>query len=353
MLKHMLWLGAGALMLASCDGSEGGMTLGNTTAEGCTLSLDGIVGTEWLFLKADPDKTEVPDIKTRLTFVQEDGKTVARYNVGSLSDFYDYPCEVVGEELICKQEPSVENWCMAILANGEECTAETLRAEAPDLTDEVIEEGRKAAEAEWAKHKGKPSEAQFKAMYGNMGNKLRGVLYIKIDQRNCRLRVTDMYKFYYQGRWGEDSNPAGINPFVKNEEGPLLWEHCDNPLDLVDLRSADYPRDPANVRNMGKHPAGTPVHYWFLSADWSKPAEGCTYSYDVWHNSKPVSQGQTPETVDGALRWHYSQTFATASPPGEAEVSVIAATRTCEGKEPERMLACNALLVEAAAAPAE
>lgn len=345
MLKHMLLLGAGALALASCDGSDEGMTLGGTDQE-CALSWDSIAGTEWLFLKANPDKSEVPDIKTRLKFTSEGGKTTARYNVGSLSDFYDYPCEVVGEELICKQKPNVENWCTAILANGEECTAEALKKEEPSLTDKEIEEGKKAAEAEWAKHKGKPTEAQFKATYGNMGNKLRGVLYIKIDKRNCRLRVTDMYKFYYQGKWGEDSNPAGINAFVKNEEGELLFEHCDNPLDLVDLASAEYPKDPANVRNVGKHKPGTDVHYWFLSADWAKPAEGCTYAYDVWHNSKPVAKGEKPADVEGTLQWHYNRTFENASPPGEAEVSTIVATKTCQGKEPEKVIACNALLVQ-------
>ena len=142
MLKHMLLLGAGALALASCDGSDEGMTLGGTDQE-CALSWDSIAGTEWLFLKANPDKSEVPDIKTRLKFTSEGGKTTARYNVGSLSDFYDYPCEVVGEELICKQKPNVENWCTAILANGEECTAEALKKEEPSLTDKEIEEGKK------------------------------------------------------------------------------------------------------------------------------------------------------------------------------------------------------------------
>ncbi|MFT4976114.1 MAG: hypothetical protein ACI8S6_002009 [Myxococcota bacterium] len=345
MLKHMLLLGAGALALASCDGSSEGITLGGE-AEGCTLSWETIAGTEWLFLKANPDKTEVADIKTRLRFVAKEGKTVAQYNVGSLSDFYDYPCEMVGEELICKQEPNVQSWCTAILANGKECTATTLRAEAPELTDEEIAEGKKLAEAEYAKYKGTPNEARFKAEYGNLGNKLRGVLYIKIDSRNCRLRVTDMYKFYYQGKWGEDSNPAGINPFVKNELGDLLWESCDNPLDLVDLRAATYPSDPANVRNMTQHPPGTEVHYWFLNTDWSKPAEGCTFGYDIWHNGKPSEQNQSPNNVDGTLQWHYSRTFPDASAPGEAEVSTIVATKTCAGKEPETIVSCNALLVK-------
>jgi hypothetical protein len=346
MMKSVLGLGLGALVLASCDGSDGGgMTVGSAPASDCSLSWETIAGTEWLFLKANPDRTDSPDIKTRLTFVSEEGKTVARYNVGSLSDFYDYPCEVVGEELICKQTPSVENWCLAILANGEDCTAETLRAEEPSLTDEQIEEGKKAAEEEWAKHRGQPTEAQFKATFGSMANKLRGVLYIKVDARNCRLRVTDMYKFYYNGSWGEDSNPAGINPFVRNEEGTLLWEHCDNPLDLVDLQSAEYPSDPANVRNVGRHTPGTEVHYWFLGADFSKPAEGCTDSFDVWHNSRPVSQSQTPTNADGTLQWHYSRTFTDASPPGEAEVSTIVATRSCQGKEPEKVVACNAVLI--------
>ena len=351
---------AGLLGFAALLGCDGGdetpsLTVGAGGSGECSLALDGLADTEWLYLDTNPtDKSNFPNIKTRLKFVQEGGNTIAKYNVGSLSDMYDYSCAVEGEELVCKQDANVMAWCQARLADGKECDAAWLKEQEPSLSDEDIAEGIKKANEDFKQYKGTPREAQYKATYNSMGNKLRGVLYIKIDTRKCRLRVQDMYRFYYNGQWGEDSNPAGINPFVKNEEGELLWEHCDNTLDLVDLASAEYPKDPANVRNVGKHEAGKEVHYWFLAADYLKPEEGCTYGYDVFKDNRPHKQGQKPEEVEvrggKELRWHFAETYAEESKPGEAAVMTMLVNKTCTGKEPVKTVACNALLVAPAKA---
>jgi hypothetical protein len=345
----------GLAALLGCDGGEDKptLTVGSGGTGECGLSLDGLAGTEWLFLDTRPDKTDFPNLKTRMKFVTQGDKLIAKYNVGSLSDMYDYTCTANGEELVCKQAANVTAWCQARLADGKECDAAWLKAQEESLTDEEIAEGIKAANADFAQYKGTPREAEYQRTYNSMGNKLRGVLYIKIDARKCRLRVQDMYRFYYNGQWGEDSNPAGINPFVKNEEGELLWEHCDNPRDLVDLATADYPSDPANVLNAGKHEAGKEVHYWFLSGDYLRPEEGCTYGYDLYQDYKPVGKDQKPEEVTvGAnkeLRWHFSRTYAEASKPGEAQIMTMVVNKTCSGKEPVKTVTCNALLVTPAA----
>ena len=349
----------GFAALLGCDGGEETptLTVGSGGGGECGLTLDGLTDTEWLFLDTKPDKTDFANIKTRMKFVTEGDKLIAKYNVGSLSDMYDYTCDVSGEELVCKQAANVMAWCQARLADGKECDAAWLKAQEASLTDEEIAEGIKAADADFKQYKGTPREATFKQTYNSMGNKLRGVLYVKIDKRKCRLRVQDMYRFYYNGQWGEDSNPAGINPFVKNEEGDLLWEHCDNPRDLVDLTAAEYPSDPANVLNKGKHEVGKPVHYWFLSGDYLSPEEGCSYSYDLYKNYKPTQKDQKPEEVEvkgkKEMRWHFSDSFAEASGPGEAEIMTMVVNKACTGKEPVKTVTCNALLVTPAAAAAE
>jgi hypothetical protein len=353
---------AGMLGFAAIIGCDGGdetptLTVGAGAGAGeCSLTLDSLTDTEWLYLRANPDKSETPDVKTRLKFVQQDGNLVAKYNVGSLSDMYDYTCSTEGEELVCKQEANAMAWCQARLADGKECDAAWLKAQEGSLTDEEINEAIKKANEDFKQYKGTPREAEYQRTYNSMGNKLRGVLYIKIDARRCRLRVQDMYRFYYNGNWGEDSNPAGINPFVKNEEGELLWEHCDNPRDLVDLASAEFPSDPANVLNKGKHEAGKEVHYWFLSGDYAKPEDGCTYSYDLYKNNKPTLKGQKPEEVEvkgnKQLRWHFAETYAEESKPGEAAIMTMVVDKACTGKEAVKVVTCNALLVTPAAAGA-
>ena len=348
MQKQTLLAMVGLLALGCDGGDEKKLTVGTGSVGDCSLSFANIADTEWLFLKVNADKTEAPDPKSRLKFVKDGAGLTAKYTAGSLTEVYDYACTEKGEELICAQPANVKNWCLAVIANGEECTAETLRKEAPEITDEAFAKGKAEADAEYAKYKGTPQEAQFKAQFGNMGNALRGVLYVKVDAKKCRLRVQDMYKFYYQGKWGEDSNPNGINPFVKNEAGALLWETCTNVNDLVDLREANFPSDPANVRNMMKHPAGTEVHYWFLPGEWVTPQEGCTYSYDVYYNWAPAQKGVTPEkTEDGKLlKWHFAKKYETASALDGAEVIHFAASKTCAGKEPEKVVACNAVRIE-------
>ncbi len=357
-MRNALMLSSLVLGLVACEEKSTKMTLGaDQGGSTCALTADTLAGTEWLFLKANPDKTEVPEHSTRLKFYDEGGKLKARYNVGSVADMYTYNCEKKGVEQICKEEPKTKDWCQALLAGGAECTAESLRAIDANLTDDEIKKAIEEATANVAKYKDKPEWKSFMLNNNNLGNKLQGLLYVKVDEKTCRIRVTDNYMTIYNGKRVEDSNPAGTNPFVKNEMGELLWEHCTNPVDLVALTSADWPEKPEEVTTVIKHAAGSTVHYWNLAKDTLAPVEGCSYSYDVWQDGKPVKKGLSPGLdATGAtprLKWLYSHTWNEPSPTLQGSVTTFVITATCddpkklgEGWKDGKRVACNAVLIQ-------
>src|SRR5687768_16761981 len=104
MWKPALIGGSLVLGLSACEDKNPKITLGREAVGECSLSFDTLADTEWLFLKANPDKTEVPDPSTRLKFVSEGGAMKAKYNVGSVADMYTYDCERKESELVCKEK---------------------------------------------------------------------------------------------------------------------------------------------------------------------------------------------------------------------------------------------------------
>jgi hypothetical protein len=348
MTMRMLALSTLALSLG-CEEKPSKITIGGKpkAVEGCTLSFDTLHDTEWLFLRANPDKTETPDHHTRMKFQSEGGALKVKYNVGSISGMYDYNCNKNGEELLCLEEPKVKDWCQALVAGGAQCTPEALRGIDPNLTDEQIAKGSAEAEEVMKKYRDTPDWDKFKFQNNNLGNKLQGILYVKIDPRSCRLRVTDNYATIYNGKKVEDSNPAGTNPFVKNEQGELLWRTCDNAVDLVSLEGAEYPADPGNTQHVGRHTVGKEVHTWLLHEPARVPKEGCTYTFDTWIDGKPAQKGLVPELVDvkggKELRWHFAHTFAE---PTAQVVQVLIAEQDCGGTRSTLVSACNALQVQ-------
>lgn len=353
-MNKTLLVGGLALSLAACEEKSGKMTLGDEGAAECSLTADTLAGTEWVFLKANPDKSETPDHSTRLKFLDEGGKLKAKYNVGSVADMYDYSCEKKGDEQICKEKPKPRDWCQALLAGEAECNAEALRKIEPSLTDDEIKTAIEEAQANVKKYKDTPQWKSFQLNNNNLGNKLRGLLYVKVDEKRCRLRVTDNYMTIYNGKRMEDSNPAGTNPFVKNEMGELLWEHCTNQTDLIAKKSDALPED---VKTEIKHGAGEAVHYWYVGGDVLAPVEGCEFSYDVWHNGKPVVKGQKPELDESGkepiLKWHYAHTWDAPSATGAGDVASWVITKKCdsdeklkEGWTDNKRVACNAVLIQ-------
>ena len=353
---RILILSALGVTVAGCEEQGSKMTIGGKppAAKDCALSLDSLGDTEWLFLRANPDKSEVADHHTRLQFKSEGGALKAKYNVGSISGMYDYNCTKKGEELLCLEAPKTRDWCQALVAGGAECNAETLRGIDPNLTDDEVAKGMTDAEDVMKKYRGTPDWDKFKFQNNNLGNKLQGILYVKVDTRSCRLRITDNYVTIYNGKKVEDSNPAGTNPFVKNELGELLWKTCDNSMDLVTLAAPEYPADPGNTQHIGRHKVGAEVHTWLLHEPARTPKEGCTYSFDVWIDGKPEQKGLVPEVVDVApakgktpavqeLRWHFAKTYT--EPSGQT-VQVLFAESDCGGTKPPIVSACNALQIQ-------
>jgi hypothetical protein len=330
------------LVIAGCTEKEPKkkITLGKKAGD-CDLDINNMAGSEWLYLRANADRSETPDHKVRLKFVSEDGATKAKYNVGSLSDMYTYNCVIEGEELICREEAKVKDFCQALVSGGAECTPAALRKVDNSLTDAEIKEGMDEADKVMAKYKGTAKWDKFAFQNNNLGNKLQGLLYAKVDKRNCRMRVTDNYMTIYNGKRVEDSNPQGTNPFVKNEQGDLLWEHCTDSESLVDNTSADKPR---STKRTVRHAAGTDIHFWYLGDDWKRAKSGCTYGYDLWLDGKPHKAGLTPEAGGRDQVVHWTHKFDAPSPL--PHVFVMHGTMACEGEDKVETVACNAIMVQ-------
>jgi len=352
------------LALPACKEETSGFTVGNTKDESaCDLTIDSLADTEWLFLKANPDKSEEPDHHTRLKFFSEDGGLKAKYNVGSITGMYTYRCTKVGEEQICKEEPKVKDWCQALVAGGAECTPETLKGIDDTITDEEIKTGMADAEEVMKKYRDTPDWEKFKFQNNNLGNKLQGLLYVKVDKRNCRLRITDNYVTIYNGKRVEDSNPAGTNPFVKNEMGELLWEGCKNSGDLVATTEAEFPKNPDQIQHLARHSAGTEISFWYLDPAVKSNVEGCTDSFDVWLDGKPLKQGLSPSEVelkrDKVLSWSWKHQADNETPLAQqatGEAFHMVWNRKCTGENAEKEskdgVSCALILVGPPAPPA-
>ncbi len=339
--------------LSGCSGEKKEkktLTLGSKTAD-CDLSYEGLDGTEWVYLRANPDRTDTPDpMQGRIKFGKEGGKTIMKYNAGSRSDIYDYECDAPTEtRMICREQSHAKDYCQALAVADKECTADSLRAIDPSLTDEEVAKGIEEGMANVTKFKGTDKWKNFVFNNNNLGNKLFGIAYVKVDKRKCGLRITDNYVTVYNGKKVEDSNPNGTNAFVKNAEGALLWDHCTESANLLALDSAEFPKDPKNARHMGKWSVGKDVNFWYLGADAMNAPEGCSFTFDTWVDAKPVSQGLTPSDHNyrgkPVLAWHFAHKWDKA--PAQPAIVTMVRNKSCEGKKAEKdHVACAAVLIQ-------
>ncbi|MCB9746089.1 MAG: hypothetical protein H6740_26170 [Alphaproteobacteria bacterium] len=344
LLAALLGLATG---LMACEEKKSNKIVLGAKSVPCDLTLETLPGTEWVIEKVNPDKSVEADIATRLKIDKEGDEIKAKYNVGSLSDMYDYDCKVEGERLFCFEPPRLADWCKALLVvEGGTCTAEKLKEWAPYATDEEIAKGIKEAEESVAKFRDTDNWKQYVFNNNNLGNKLQGLLYIRINERKCNLMITDNYMTIFNGERKEDSNPTGTNAFVKNDQGELLWEHCTDSGDLYPRKTAEHPTKEEEIQAC--YPtqgcgftAEEDAWFAYLGQDGLEAKDGCTYSFDVWHNGKPQQKDVAAEIVDNKGKKEVRRAFSMKfSEPGQHVVTMVRYA-TCEGKKELEEVSCS------------
>jgi hypothetical protein len=311
----------------------------------CALTFDGMIDKTYVLEKVNADKSTEPDPQTRLKVYKEGDAWKAKYNVSSLSDMYDYDCEIKGEELSCHEpyDKKLPDFCKALIAAEKaECTVESLKKFAPTATDEELEKAIKEANEAADKYRDKPEWQQFVLNNNNLGNKLMGLLYVKVDARKCTPRITDNYMTIYDGKKVEDSNPVGTNHFVESDK-TLIWDHCTDSNNLVAMKEAELPKNLEEVGHTLEWPAGSDINFFFIGEDKDREAaEGCTYAYDFWSKWEPAKEGAAAEVTDKTISWHYAAKYAD---PGSYVVHMIR-SKTCEGKKEDLGVSCALVVIK-------
>ncbi len=348
----VLWLALS--LLVGCGGE--------TPAEGaagteCDLTLDTLEGKTFLMSEAQPDKSYKDNPMARVKFQKGENGMEALYTAMSVSDVYTYPCnEAEGEgderEIYCAEEERVVDWCQSLEVNeAGSCNRKALRKlGVTHATDEEIKVAIKKARATVKEYRDGDKWAHFKMNNNNLGNKLQGRMYLKVDEKRCRLSVSDMYFTVYNGEAVEDTNPVGINPFVENDQ-EWMFEHCEEGRGVMaDLNEADPPADPATITAQ-QHETGKPVYYYYFGEKDAKAEEGCTYTADTWTNWKKVGTDLpiTPEE-SGQLLWRGSHTWeqdALVSVQGKnAAIFEMVRYKQCAGGERTKInTSCNVFVL--------
>jgi hypothetical protein len=339
------------LSLAACGGGE---KVDALAVEKGTATLDTLAGSEWVYLDEKLERGEVGSTKTldpsaRMKIYAEGDKIRALYNVKSLGDMYDYDCEKREKDLKCVQrldQDFVYNVYASMVTQGKDCDAATIKALSPETTDEVIAAGIKQAQEDLAKlQKNEKQFSTFKREHNYLGNKLQFLFYVSVND-NGKVKVEDMYKTFYQGRWQEDFNPVSRNEFVKAPNG-LFWGDCED-YDLYSRAEAGFPaslrKSPSNCRydarcNFG---IGDTVHYGFYTQNGKglESKEGCAYTMDVAYDGKILAEGQTAQTVQykgkTLVSWTYSHSVDAA---GSHPFAMVMHT-SCAGEEAKSFTSC-------------
>jgi hypothetical protein len=288
----------------ACTGGEAEPT--------CDLSLDTIAGREFVMSEAQPDGPNKDNPIARMKFVEEDGQLKVKYTAMSRRDIYTYDCEVQekdGEkELKCAEKPRLQDWCEALLAHDKACTKKKLeKLGAEGVPEEELKKVIAAAKA--AEKKAQENEqayARWKAIRASIGNKLQGTLYVKVNEKRCRLSISDLYWTLNKGEKLEDSNPVGSNPFVESETA-YSYAGCTNYGTLVDVTEDAMPE--ALPQTRPSHEIGKPIYYYFMGETAAEAEEGCSYSYDTHAGWLPKEQGVEAKVEDGKVVWRAEHTF--------------------------------------------
>jgi len=330
-------------MLAGCGDVEPEVQ-GST----CELSLDNLSGKAFVMLESVDRNNDRPNPMARMKFYAEEGELKAKYTVMSVSSSYDYECEDTGKEVLCAEPARFQDVCQALEVHEQgSCTKVSVGAATNNKkpTDEVLEKAIKDAQETVAKFRDGDSWEHFQLNNNNVGNKLQGFFYAKVEPRQCQLMIDDMYMTVYNGKRVEDYNPVGKNAFVTTDE-EYLFETCDDANNTLDWSTPDKPKV-SEITPERIHEAEKPVYYHYYGEKAAKAEADCTYSVDIWANWQSASTGNVIEPdAKGNLNWMASHTFGKDNlvsglgQPGG--IIHLMRFKDCEGKKERIDTLCNA-----------
>jgi hypothetical protein len=332
-----------SLGLVSC-GQQG------TVRKTCNETLDSLAGKTFLMLEAMPDKSEVPNAQARMKFFKEGDDIKVKYTAKSLGDVFTYHCEKKGPETLeCREKPRLGDWCKTLMVyESGSCTPEKLRELGADgVSEEDLKAAIDKAKAEFKENAENP---RWRLRYSNLGNALQGLLYVELNNKRCQIMIDDMYWTLYKGQRVEDHNPVGTNPFVFSDEN-WMFDHCADSRNLVDLDTAELPKDLGTINANRRQAVGTPVHYHYLGETAVKAEEGCSYSYDSYASWQPLKTGQSAPVVDGKVNWSTSHTWAEdarvqIAAGASGAVYHVVRNQDCGGKKTQIDVTCNATVLQ-------
>jgi len=322
-----LFVSAAALIVSGCEKKT---TVGIQAAEGCDLDIENLDGM-YVAMKASPEKGDYEDKDFRIFFYEEGGKKMLKSTGGRVYPQLPLTEKFQYEFKEMKELPSGEKeaYYWANLARG--------------FNEEELEEHKKKNE--------------------NLGWKLEGMLYIRVDDKQCRLKISDMYATYVKGERVEDFNMGGQSAYVKSEIQDYSMVSCppavkrDRPQDnrqgeLIawDMeepnpnKDESYPRGPKGTLV----PVGKPVNWMFIDAYMNEKEgveEGCEYYLDVYFDDRPV-EGKQKIAVTPGKKWTYWKFDMTHDAIEDPTFIEIHRHKVCGGKDEVIDAVCNIVQTE-------
>ena len=282
-------------------------------APACELTLDNLAGRTFVHVTRNTEtKGWDEDILARARFFTEDGALKVKYNTRALADMYTYTCGKSddGAKLDCKEgNPRTADYCRSLIANGKECTVEEI-VRLTGATMESAEKGVKEVQTELKKLPKKEFE-DMKKVFNSPNNQLRGMLHVKIKEKDCNLLMEDQYETIAFKVVREMQNVVGTAYFRETKKD-YVFEHCKDDDNLVALEKPDARAKPGQSKRDWK--VGDTVPFRFVGPEMQRAESGCNYTMDTWLNYEPLKL-DAPVTVDGGkLDWSFAHVFPQPSP---------------------------------------
>lgn len=293
----------------------------------CDLNIDALSG-DFVSLKGGGQGADVPDKFARVRFFEEGGKKKAVYTAGQ----------------IAPGNPATNKYTY-------ERVDKTSQGDV--LYSINLFEGKSNQRIERLKKDNRRLDTKFE-----------GRLYVKVDEKTCRLTISDMYVTYDRGKEIVDSNPTGTRAFVRlSANTPELgFVHCNEmrqvypfAAEVVDF-DKDQPLDPQKGVYKGEPVwmhfvpevfEGTPEEIAARKVKTGVVAEpGMSYEMELWVGDNKAA-GPTAVTPDeqGNLKWAQQYTF-TQAPVDGLYTELIRYKKGADGKRVLIGNACNVVAPE-------